>query len=445
MLSPLAEELNRRIELENPHLLETLSKMGKALYYPKGILTQTAEAKEKAHRYDATIGIARSKGKPIFLESVYSSFRDMSPGDLFPYAPSFGIKELREIWKEKILRDNPSLKGKDISLPLVTSGITHGLTLSGDLFLDPGDTVLVPDKVWGNYLLIYGIRFGAHVIRYPLLTREGRLDIQGFKQTVDDHASKGKLFILLNFPNNPTGYSPTALEAQSLSDCLIRTAEQGCNIVVVSDDSYFGLFYDETAHKESIFSSLAESHPRMISVKLDGATKEHFVWGFRTGFITYATRALHDSDAMYEIMEKKTAGAIRGAISNCSLPSQSILLKAMRNGNFESERTGAVSVLKERAMEVRRVLAQVKFEKVWEPYPFNSGYFMCVRLKSLNAEEFRQTLLNRYGVGVISTSDTDIRVAFSSLESSNIEDCFEIMYDCAMEMQEAKGTVEAHG
>ena len=47
-----------------------LSDLGKRLFFPKGILAQAAEAKEKAKRYDATIGIAREKGKPMFLPSV---------------------------------------------------------------------------------------------------------------------------------------------------------------------------------------------------------------------------------------------------------------------------------------------------------------------------------------------------------------------------------------
>ena len=47
-----------------------LSDLGKRLFFPKGILAQSAEAKEKAKRYDATIGIARENGKPMFLPSV---------------------------------------------------------------------------------------------------------------------------------------------------------------------------------------------------------------------------------------------------------------------------------------------------------------------------------------------------------------------------------------
>jgi len=47
-MNPLAKELNENILKANPHIYEMLSQVGKKLYFPKGILTQSAEAKEKA-------------------------------------------------------------------------------------------------------------------------------------------------------------------------------------------------------------------------------------------------------------------------------------------------------------------------------------------------------------------------------------------------------------
>ena len=58
-LNPLAVELNQIIEQEAPGVMRMLSELGKKLYFPKGILTQSAEANQKAHRYNATIGEAR--------------------------------------------------------------------------------------------------------------------------------------------------------------------------------------------------------------------------------------------------------------------------------------------------------------------------------------------------------------------------------------------------
>ena len=67
-----------------------LSEFGKRLFFPKGILAQSAEAKDKAKRYDATIGIARENGKPMFLPSVMQYFNDLSPAEALTYAPATG-------------------------------------------------------------------------------------------------------------------------------------------------------------------------------------------------------------------------------------------------------------------------------------------------------------------------------------------------------------------
>ena len=82
-MNALAKELNEIIAKDNPAVLEMLSDLGKNLFMPKGIITQSAEAKEKAHKYNVTIGIATDKNGPMFLDSVYQCFTDMEPKDIF--------------------------------------------------------------------------------------------------------------------------------------------------------------------------------------------------------------------------------------------------------------------------------------------------------------------------------------------------------------------------
>ena len=59
-LNPIAQALNEKLETAAPEILEMLSAYGRRLYFPKGIISQTAEAKQKATRFNATIGIAVS-------------------------------------------------------------------------------------------------------------------------------------------------------------------------------------------------------------------------------------------------------------------------------------------------------------------------------------------------------------------------------------------------
>jgi len=64
---------------------------------------------------------------------------------------------------------------------------------------------------------------------------------------------------------------------------LHEAAEDGRNLVVVTDDAYFGLFYGRGRCQESLFARLVDCHERLLAVKVDGPTKEEYVWDVRTG------------------------------------------------------------------------------------------------------------------------------------------------------------------
>ena len=76
---------------------------------------------------------------------------------------------------------------------------------------------------------------------------------------------------------------------------------------------------------------------------------------------------------------------------------------------------------------MKEVLKDPKFNDAFDIYPFNSGYFMCIRLKDVDAEELRIHLLENYGTGLISIGDKNIRVAFSCLEENDVETLFDII------------------
>ena len=94
MANQLAVELNETILGTIRLCSECSPTLGRELYFPKGILTQTAEAKQKATRYNATIGIAKENGQAMHLDSVMKHFADMSPDEFLPYAPSPGRPDL---------------------------------------------------------------------------------------------------------------------------------------------------------------------------------------------------------------------------------------------------------------------------------------------------------------------------------------------------------------
>jgi aspartate/methionine/tyrosine aminotransferase len=435
--NPLAQQLNERLEQAAPAVLAMLSPLGKRLYFPKGILSQTAEAKQKAKRFNATIGIATEQGGPMYLPSMHKHLVGVSPADAYNYAPPAGRPSLRERWREKLLAENPSLRGKSFGLPITTSALTHGLAVAGDLFVGENDRILLPDQLWGNYRLTYEVRLGAEIATFPFYAGQG-FHTEAFAKALAENAQgRDKLVVLLNFPNNPTGYMPTLAEGVAIADALAAQAARGTKIVAITDDAYFGLFYHLGAPSmtESLFGLLTGRHPNLLAVKLDGATKELFVWGLRCGFITFGPGDPASAEAVCEVLDAKCRGAIRGALSNSPMLSQTLVEMALESSSIADERKSKAETLRARAAKVYEVVNRPEFRETFDPYPFNSGYFMCVKVKGVDAEKLRVHLLDAHQTGLISTSPTDIRVAFSCLELDQVEPLFETLHRAILELR----------
>jgi aspartate/methionine/tyrosine aminotransferase len=327
-----------------------------------------------------------------------------------------------------LLKKNPSLKDMPVSLPVVTSALTHGLSMAGYLFTDEKDTLVVPDLYWENYDLVFKEAYGARIATYQTFANGG-YNVDGLKAAIK--AAKGpKKVVLLNFPNNPAGYTVTRKEALAIRDAVLETANAGENVVVLVDDAYFGLVFEDGIMTESVFTLLANLHERVLAVKLDGPTKEDYVWGFRLGFVTFG--CAKNSPALYAALEAKLAGAIRGNISNANNLGQAMLLKTWSLAQYETEKSEKFGMLKQRCLRIREILkAHPEYGEAFEALPFNSGYFMCVRFRK-DAEPVRQLLLSKYGVGTI-VFGTVMRLAYSAVPLEKIGELFDCVYKASRE------------
>jgi len=421
-----AQNLNNILKSESKAIYNLLSKKGKEIYFPKGgIIAQTQAAKNT--NINATIGMACFDDYSSMRLQSITSLIDLESKDIFPYTSSFGKKELRTIWKEYIYKKNPSLK-TETSLPIVTNALTHGLSMASYLFIDPNDKIIVNDKFWGNYKLIFENEYFGVLDTFNTFENNS-FDLNSLKIKLSQ--GSGKKILILNFPNNPSGYTLTKEEVKKVTSILLDSANSGNNIIVILDDAYFGLVYKDNVFKESLFAKIADLHKNILAIKIDGISKEDYAWGLRIGFITFASKGLNSSGL--EILENKTAGAIRGNISNVSHLSQSLILKAFNSENYEKEKKENYEILKSRFEEVERILKNDKYKKHFSTLPYNSGYFMCVELnEKLDANEIREILLEKYNTGLISINNL-LRIAYSAVPKNKLQELFENIYKACEE------------
>jgi len=425
-MHPLASELNAVLKGSVADAL--LSELGRRLFFPKGIVAQSAEAKKHATRANATVGIATRGGKPLFLPAIRSLVPGLDPDEIFPYAPTQGVEKLREMWKKEIIRKNPDIGSTPFSLPLVVAGLTCGISTLADLFVDKGDVLILPDLHWDNYPLIFETRRQAVLSTFPFYTSSGTFNVEGLRGAVRKAAGAGRISLLLNFPNNPTGYSLMKAEADEVVAVIRDAAVSGTRCLVIMDDAYFGLFYEEGIYAQSLFARLCGVHENVLAAKVDGSTKEDLTWGFRTGFITLGARGL--SAEQYDALTRKLMGAVRSTVSNSSILAQNLILHAMESPEREPEKKEAGRLLRQRYERAREILAKKKSTAI-SPLPFNSGYFMSFRLHRGNAEDLRKALLMKDGVGTIAVDDTCLRVAFSSVDVEKLQELYDLIYAAA--------------
>ena len=396
---------------------DMLSPAGRRLYFPYGgILGQGAEAKKCA--INATIGMAfEEDGSPLVMK-CFSSKVNLDR-KAFLYAGSFGMPALRETWKKLQIKKNPSLKGVTYSNPVVTNALTHGLRIVAELFAGRGDKVVAPDLYWDNYALIFEEACGASMETFNTF-KDGAFDADALKAALLKPGEKK--IVILNFPNNPTGYTATLADAPRIVAAVQAAAKAGKKVVVVLDDAYFGLVYEKGIHEESLFAEFATLDPNVLAVKLDGTTKEDYVWGLRVGFVSFAFKGA--TAEQLKALEAKAAGNVRSCVSNITSIGQNMALAALSDKDYAKQKREKYNVLKSRYATIRKILKKnPAYADAFEVMPFNSGYFMCVKPKGVDAEKVRRQLIDKYSTGTIVLSGL-IRLAFSTVPSAKLPELF---------------------
>ncbi len=266
---------------------------------------------------------------------------------------------------------------------------------------------------------------------FPMYDASMGYNVEGLVSVIRSIPSKSARLIL-NFPNNPTGYTPSEKEMDALAAALGGLADEGYKLLVISDDAYFGLFYEKETAKQSLFAKLCDLSPNILAVKGDAATKEAMVWGFRIAFVTFGCKGF--TREQYDALEKKMMGIIRATVSNCDHPGQSMLVHAMKSESYRDDKKKVLSEMKGRYETFHDVLRQydAKYDLL-RPYPFNSGYFMAFATKG-DAEKLRTYLLEKYHVGCINIAGRVLRVAYCSVGKDDIPDLIRVLYQAAGEL-----------
>lgn len=224
--------------------------------------------------------------------------------DVHSYQSYNGLPKLRQAFAEWYKSHyGVNLDPESEILPLIGSkeGVLH-ITLA---FVNPGDTVLVPNPGYPTYTSVSKIA-GANIVQYSLMEKNGWLpDFETLEKLATEHHPK---LMWVNYPNMPTG----AQASDPVFDRLIEFCQRH-GIVLVHDNPYSFILND---HPRSL---LSRPGAKDIAIELNSLSKSHNMAGWRIGmaasnptFISWILKIKSNIDSgQFRPMMSAAASALR--------------------------------------------------------------------------------------------------------------------------------------
>jgi len=217
--------------------------------------------------------VGLSSGEPDFASprhAIEAAYKAALAGET-KYPPQDGTKALKEAVQRKFKRENKLDYALDeIMVSNGSKQIMFGATMAS---VNPGDEVIIPAPGWISYADQVKLAGGVPVsVSCP--------ENNHFKlrpADLDAAITPRTKWVVLNFPNNPTGAVCTRAEMKELAEVLMKHPK----VLIMSDEIYEHLVYDGME-----YCSIAEVEPRLKerTLTVNGASKAYAMTGWRVGY-----------------------------------------------------------------------------------------------------------------------------------------------------------------
>ena len=242
-------------------------------------------------------------------------------GETF-YSHNLGLLELREG-----LAAYTSALHRPVGVDriAVTSAGVTALMLAMQMLAGAGDEVVAVVPVWPNLTAQPAI-LGAKVKRVPLVPREDgawALDLQRLLDAVTPMTT----VLLVNAPNNPTGWTLTRAEQQAILDRCRKTGTW-----IVADEVYERVWFGEGTAAPS-FLDIAQADDKLVIAQ--SFSKTFLMTGWRLGWLVLPSGHL---DAIGKLIEFNSSCAPvfvqRGALAALAIEAEFVpgLVARLRSG-----------------------------------------------------------------------------------------------------------------
>ena len=217
--------------------------------------------------------VGLSSGEPDFptpLHAIEAAHKAALAGDT-KYPPQDGVKPLKEAIRAKFKRDN----NLDYALDeiMVSNGSKQIMYDALMASVNPGDEVIIPAPGWISYADQATVAGATPVPVSCPENNQFKLRAADLEAAITPRTK----WMVLNFPNNPTGAVCSRAEMREIADLLLAHP----HVLIMADDVYEHLIYDDFG-----FCTIAEVEPKLKerTLTVNGASKAYAMTGWRVGF-----------------------------------------------------------------------------------------------------------------------------------------------------------------
>ena len=222
---------------------------------------------------------------PDFIRQA--AIESLQQGETF-YSHNLGLPELREAVAAYCSNLHPAIGSDRIA---ITSGGVNALMLAVQMLVDAGDEVVAVTPVWPN-LTAQAVIMGAKLRRVSLQPAGGAwtLDLQALLDAITPSTK----LLVVNAPNNPTGWTLSRAEQQAILDHCRRTGTW-----ILADEVYERLYYEDTANRcAPSFLDIAGAEDRLVVVH--SFSKSFLMTGWRLGWLVMPPSMTHHMSKLVE-------------------------------------------------------------------------------------------------------------------------------------------------
>ncbi len=312
-------------------------------------------------------------------------------------------------------------KLNDLFVPFIgaTMGGTGAISIAFNLFLEDGHSVLLPDIMWTNYLLI-AKKARLVPVTYLMFDEEGKFNLSSVRDKIEEAGKKnGKVLLVINDPcQNPTGYCLEEEEYHALFDLLEEEGEK-YELSVLFDIAYLA-FYSVPGKHCALIDCLIEKRHSFLPLVAFSCSKVFGLYGLRVG----ALIALAPDTASADEIRRAFGAQARGTYSVPNGAVQASIHEVLKNPEKRARLNREIVLNTEELRKRSKVLLEELEEKQIPHYPYKSGFF--VTLKVEDAPHLADELKKEH-VYVVPMDEHSLRLAISGMTEAEIHEIMDVL------------------